>query len=90
MNFLTELFVRLQQSSPSWFKKLQNIGAWLSATGLGLIGIPAVLEQILPNAGFDLSLLAKIASYFVLAGIIINVVARTPVKDPSVLKEPIK
>lgn len=88
MNFFTELSNRWTESSPKFFKKLISFGAWLTATGLGLIGIPAGLTEIIPTAvDFDLSLLGKIASYMVLAGLIISVVAKLPVKDPENLDQ---
>lgn len=84
INFWTEWSNRWTANSPIFFKKLISLGAWLTATGIGLIGVPAGLEQIIPDtANFDLSLLAKIASYMVLAGLIISVVAKLPVKDPD-------
>ena len=88
MNFFTELSARWSASAPTFFKKVQAIGVWLLGTGLGLIAVPATIEQMLPNWDFDLSLLGSIASYIVLAGVIINVVAKLPVKDTDVLKKP--
>lgn len=87
MDFFTELSARWAASAPSFFKTVQKIGGWLLATGLGLIGVPAAIEQILPSYDFDLSLLGSIASYMVLAGVIVNVVAKLPVKDTDVLKK---
>lgn len=81
MNFFTELSKRFSASAPAFFKKVQSIGNWLTVTGLGLVGVPAALEQVLPNTNFDLTLLGTIASYMVLSGIIINVVAKLPVTD---------
>lgn len=82
MNFFTELSKRWTEGSPKFFKKLISFGAWLTATGLGLIAIPAGLTELIPkDVNFDLSLLSKIASYLVLAGLIISVVAKLPVSD---------
>lgn len=84
MKFLTELSNRWSANSPLFFKKLISFGAWLTATGIGLIGVPAALEQIIPKtANFDLSLLGTISSYMILAGLVISVVAKLPVKDPD-------
>lgn len=87
MNFFTELQSRWSASAPAFFKTVQNIGTWLFGTGLGLVGVPAAIEQILPSYDFDLSLLGSIASYMVLAGVIINVIAKLPVKDTSEIKK---
>lgn len=86
MNFFTETLIRLKAESPSYFNKARKMGDWLSATGIGLVGVPAAIEQIAPQFDFDLSLLIKIASYMILAGIIINRMAKLPVSDPDVLK----
>lgn len=84
MNFFTELSNRWTANSPNFFKKLISFGAWLTATGIGLIGVPAALQQIIPKtANFDLSLLGTISSYMVLAGLIVSVIAKLPVKDPD-------
>lgn len=86
MNFLKELSNRWTEGSPKFFKKLISFGAWLTATGLGLIGIPAGLTELIPeDVNFDLSLLGTISSYMILAGLIISVVAKLPVSDPEKL-----
>lgn len=86
MNFLKELSIRWTEGSPKFFKTLISIGAWLTATGLGLIGIPAGLTELIPKeVNFDLSLLGTISSYMVLAGLIVSVVAKLPVSDPKEL-----
>lgn len=83
MKFLTELITRWQQDSPPFFIKMQQIGVWLMVTGGGLAGIPAAFNAVMPSANFDLSLLFKIATYMVLSGFIIKIVARTPVIDAN-------
>lgn len=84
MNFFTELSNRWTANSPRFFKKLISFGAWLTATGAALVGVPAAAEQIIPEtANFNLSLLGTISSYMVLAGLIISIVAKLPVKDPD-------
>jgi len=86
-NFLNELWNRWTETSPKFFKKLIAFGAWLTAAGGGLIGIPAALTAIIPKeVNFDLSLLGTIASYMVLAGLIISVVAKLPVNDTKKLE----
>lgn len=80
--FVSELSKRLTKESPQFFKKVAKIGNWLTGLGLSLIGIPAAIQQVLPDSTFDLSLLAKIASYVVLAGIIITTVSKTTVAEP--------
>lgn len=88
MDFFTELSKRWTANSPTFFKKLIKFGAWLTATGLGLIAVPAGLEEIIPKeVNFDLSLLLKIASYMVLSGLIISVVAKLPADNPDEIKK---
>lgn len=87
MNFFTELSARWSATAPTFFKTVQKIGGWLLATGLGLIAVPATIETMLPEFDFDLSLLGTISSYMVLAGVIINVVAKLPVSDVNDIKK---
>ena len=86
MNFVKETLVRLKAESPSYFKKVRLFADWLTATGLGLVGVPAAIEQMAPQFDFDLSLLMRIASYMIVAGIVIKVFGKLPVSDPEVLK----
>lgn len=89
MNFFTELSERWTANSPKFFKKLISFGAYLTATGIGLFGIPVALQELVPKEfTFDLTLLGTIASYMVLAGLIISVVAKLPVKDTDDINEP--
>lgn len=82
MNFFTELSNRWSANSPKFFKKLSAFGAYLSATGTALIGIPAALNATV-DTDMNLSLLGTISSYMVLAGLIIAAVSNLPVKDPD-------
>lgn len=86
MNFFSEFAARWSASAPSFFHKIQDIAAWLVATGLALIGVPAIIEKLVPGYNFDLSLLGTIASYMILAGTIAGVVAKLPVKDVKDIK----
>jgi len=87
MNFFTELTKRWKQDSPPFFEKMQKLGIWLIATGLALIGVPALMNSLIPDANFDLSLLVKIASYMVLSGAIIKIVAGSTVIDTTKLNK---
>lgn len=88
MNFFNELSKRWSADSPTFFKKLIKLGAWLVATGIGLIAVPAGIESIITKeVSFDFSLLIKIASYMILSGSIISVVAKLPADDPKQLNK---
>lgn len=80
INFWVELWNRFDEKSPIFFRKLQSIGNWLSATGIGLVGVPAALNAVV-ETDINLELMVKIASYMILAGLIINIVSKLPVKD---------
>lgn len=84
MTFFKELSERWTANSPTFFKKLSAFGAYLSATGAGLVGIPSALNAIV-DTDMNISILGTIASYMVLAGLIIAVVSKLPVKDPEQL-----
>lgn len=84
MTFFQELSERWNANSPTFFKKLSSFGAYLTATGTGLVGIPAALNAVV-NTTIDVSLLGTIASYMILAGLVIAVVSKLPVKDPEQL-----
>lgn len=81
MNFFTELKNRITLESPKFFKQWQKVGAWLYKAGFALIGVPAGFQALVPDANIDLSLLLKIASYMVLAGLIIRGMAALPVQN---------
>lgn len=75
MKFFTELWNRLSANSPTFFKKLQYFGLYLSGLGGGLIAIPGVPEKI-----------ATIGGYLLTAGAVISVVAKLPVTNPDDVK----
>ena len=89
MNFITELLKRWKLATTDFHKKLSKVGAWLSGTGVALIGIPAAFNTLVDSLNiklekeFDLSLLLLIASYMILAGLITSAVAKTAVEDPK-------
>lgn len=85
MKFLTELSARWTASAPTFFKKIQSLGNWLTASGLGLIGVPAAANTMI-GTDIDLSLMVKIASYMIVAGLAITAVAKLPVRDTDQIK----
>lgn len=82
INFWTELSNRWSKTSPVFFKKFQAFGAWCTATGGALIGVPAALNATVETT-IDLSVMLRIASYLVLAGLVISAMSKLPVKDPD-------
>lgn len=93
MNFWTELLTRWALDTTTFHKKLRGLGVKILSIGSALILVPATFNTTIDALGikldqeFDLSLLIKIASYFILAGIIISAVASTAVKDPEEIKK---
>lgn len=83
MNTTKEFFNRLKGNTPLFFKKLISLGLWLVSTGVGLTAVPAIMEQTVPGFTADLSLLSTISSYMILAGTVLGIVAKLPVKDPN-------
>lgn len=75
MKFLTELWNRLASNSPSFFKKLQYFGLYLTGIGGGLIAIPGIPEKI-----------SAIGGYLLTAGAVLSVVAKLPVTNPEEVK----
>lgn len=82
MNFLREFYNRWNENSPLFFKKIRSFGAWLTATGTALVAVPATLNATV-DTGMDLSILATISSYIILAGLILTAVSKLPVKNPD-------
>jgi len=83
MNFFRELKNRITLDSPKFFKEFQKIGAYLVSSGFALVGVPAAFKTFIPEADIDFSLLIKIASYIVLAGLVICAMAKMPVENPD-------
>lgn len=83
MKFLTELINRWKLESPKFHKKLISFGNWAFASGIGLIGLPAAYNGITGVEEIDFSLMVKIASYLIVIGLCISIVAKTAVKDPD-------
>lgn len=93
MNFWKELLTRWTLNTTTFHKKLRGWGIKILSTGSALILVPATFNTTMDALGvkldqeFDLSLLVKIASYIILAGIIISAVASTAVSDPEEIKK---
>lgn len=81
MKFFIELKNRITLEAPLFHQKLISFGKWLLAVAIALTALPAGYETLFPNAGIDLSLLARVSSYMGLAGLLISIVAGTAVKD---------
>lgn len=73
-----ELFSRLTNESPKFFKKIQGIGLTLGAVGAAIVAIPASVI-VLPAA------IVTLGGYFVAIGLVAAAVAKTTVADTSVL-----
>lgn len=75
-----ELFTRLANESPSFFKKIQAIGLTLGAIGGAILAVPASVV-VLPAT------VITIGGYFVAVGVVAAAVAKTTVADSSVLQD---
>ena len=72
------LIARLKNESPSFFKKIANIGIIIGSIGAAIIAIPASIVA-LP------AIIITIGGYMVATGIVAAAVAKTTVADPGVL-----
>lgn len=77
---MVEFKTRWKKESPLFFKKLTKIGNWLTASGISIISVPALIKEANPEADFNLALLGSAASYMVLAGILISIISKLTIK----------
>jgi hypothetical protein len=78
---MKELIARFQIPSPSFFVKIQKLGAFLTGLSIVLMGLQSQFPEVgLPDA------LSKIAGYLAVAGAIAAGVARLTVSDYSELE----
>lgn len=77
---MKEIFIRLTNESPSFFKRLQAIAITVGAVGTAIVTIPASVV-VLPAA------VTTLGGYLMACGIVAAAIAKTPVTDPSVLKK---
>jgi hypothetical protein len=73
---MKELIARFQIPSPSFFVKIQKLGAFLTGLSVVLMG----LQSQFPGVGIPDSV-AKIAGYLAVAGAIAAGIARLTVRD---------
>ncbi len=77
---MNEIFKRLTNESPTFFKRIQALGITLGAIGAAILTIP-VSVVALP------AIINTLAGYFVAAGLVAAAVAKTTVANPDVLKK---
>lgn len=70
---IKETFNRLKQPTPTFFKKLRNVGIAIAAVGGALMASPVVLPVTL----------VTVAGYLVLAGSVIGAVSQTAVTNDN-------
>lgn len=73
---MKELIARFQLDSPTFFIKIQKLGAFLTGLSVVLMG----LQSQFPGVGIP-DVVGKIAGYLAVAGAIAAGVARLTVKD---------
>ena len=67
---MNNVIQRMQEPTPSFFKKIRNIGLVLGAIGAAIVGAPVAIP----------ALLVKIAGYLVVAGTVASGVSQTAIK----------
>jgi len=67
---MKSIVTRLRKPTPSFFKKLRNIGLGIAAAGTALLTAPLALPVLFVNIG----------GYLVLAGGVISAVSQSAVK----------
>lgn len=75
---MNEIIKRLTNESPKFFKRIQAIGIVLGSIGATILLIPSDIV-VLPE------IVNKMAGYFVAIGAVAAAVAKSTVKDSSVL-----
>ena len=71
MKAVNTVITRMRRQTPTFFKKIRNIGLMLGAIGASIIAAPVALPVIL----------VKIAGYLVVAGAVASGVSQTAVKN---------
>lgn len=79
---MKEIIKRFSAESPSFFKKIQALGLTLGGVGGVIMSLPELAPTVqLPE------IIVKLAGYFVVAGLVSAAIAKTTVKDTSVLEK---
>ena len=68
---MNQIFSRAQQPTPSFFKKLRNIGLTIAAIAATIIAAPVALPAVI----------IKIAGYLAVAGSVMSGVSQVTVKN---------
>ncbi len=67
------LLQRAQAATPGFFKKLRNMGLWLTAIGGAIIAAPVALPTLVVTA----------AGYLAVTGTMMSTISQLTVKDPE-------
>lgn len=70
-----EINSRWTAESPAFFKKIQNLGVTLTATGVAATAVPAIPSAHIP------AIVTTLGGYAITAGICIGIVSRLTCKD---------
>lgn len=73
-----EVSSRWKAESPSFFKKLQNLGVTLTATGVAATATPAI-----PNAHIP-EIVTTLGGYAITAGLCIGIISKLTCQDPPI------
>lgn len=77
-----EISARWSAESPKLFKKLQNLGVTLTATGVAATASPSI-----PNAHIP-EIVTTLGGYAITAGLSIGIISKLTCTDPNQLPKP--
>jgi hypothetical protein len=81
--FFTELVARWKAPSPDFFRKLNNLGKSLIASG-AMVFSPEAITAVYPGITFKMpETLITLATHLIVAGVVVSAVAKITVKDPN-------
>lgn len=75
----SELSARWSSESPQLFKKFQNFGVTLTATGVAATAVPTIPNAHLPE------IVTTLGGYAITAGLSISIISKLTCQDPAKL-----
>lgn len=75
----SEISARWSAESPKFFKKMQNLGVTLTATGVAATATPAIATAHIP------AIVGTLGGYAITAGVCIGLVSKLTCADPNAI-----
>jgi len=75
----SEISARWSAESPKFFKKLQNLGVTLTATGIAATATPAIASAHIP------AIVTTLGGYAITAGLTLGIISKLTVQDTNQL-----